>query len=125
MRKEAREPTPAYLGIDVGSISTNVAVIDDNGDVLARRYLFTAGRPLEAVCNGLREVATELGDNIKVVGAGTTGSGRYLTGYFVGADVVRNEITAQARAAVQAKDTRKAQRCGLRPVLPGCCAAAD
>jgi predicted CoA-substrate-specific enzyme activase len=34
-----------------------------------------------------------------IKGAGTTGSGRYLTGDFIGADIVRNEITAQATAA--------------------------
>ena len=31
---------------------------------------------------------------------GTTGSGRYLTGDFVGADIIKNEITAQATAAI-------------------------
>ncbi len=35
-----------YLGIDVGSISTNVVVIDAQMRVLAREYLMTAGRPL-------------------------------------------------------------------------------
>ena len=30
----------------------------------------------------------------------TTGSGRYLTADFIGADLVRNEITAQAEAAI-------------------------
>ena len=34
-----------------------------------------------------------------ILGAGTTGSGRYLTADFIGADIVRNEITAQATAA--------------------------
>ena len=34
-----------------------------------------------------------------IMGAGTTGSGRYLTGDFIGADIVSNEITAQATAA--------------------------
>ena len=37
---------------------------------------------------------------MRVRAVGVTGSGRYLTGDFVGADSVRNEITAQARAAV-------------------------
>ena len=41
--------------------------------------------------------------NIK--GAGTTGSGRYLTGDLVGADVIRNEITAQATAAIHIDST--------------------
>ena len=35
----------AYVGVDVGSISTNVVVIAKNRDVLARRYLMTAGKP--------------------------------------------------------------------------------
>ncbi len=89
----------AYLGIDVGSISTNVVVIDAEMRVLAREYLMTAGRPLEAITEGLRRVGAKIGDRIKIMGAATTGSGRYLTGDFIGADVVRNEITAQATAA--------------------------
>ncbi|MCX6357854.1 MAG: hypothetical protein NT045_08300, partial [Candidatus Aureabacteria bacterium] len=84
----------AYIGIDIGSLSTNVVVIDADGAVLARRYLRTAGRPLEAVRRGLKEVGEELGGRITVRGVGTTGSGRYLTADYVGADVVRNEITA-------------------------------
>jgi predicted CoA-substrate-specific enzyme activase len=88
-----------YLGIDVGSISTNVVVIDADMRVLAREYLMTAGRPLEAITEGLRRVEARLGNRIKIMGAATTGSGRYLTGDFIGADVVRNEITAQATAA--------------------------
>lgn len=92
--------TRAFLGVDVGSISTNVVVIDEQGRVLSKRYLMTAGRPLEAVKRGLREVGKEVGDRVLIAGAGTTGSGRYLTGDFIGADVIRNEITAQATAAV-------------------------
>ncbi len=88
-----------YLGVDVGSISTNVVVIDAQMRVLAREYLMTAGRPLEAITEGLRRVGAKLGDRVQIMGAATTGSGRYLTGDFIGADVVRNEITAQATAA--------------------------
>ena len=89
-----------FLGVDVGSISTNVVLLDEHHRVVARRYLATAGRPLEAVRRGLQEVAEEVGDTVRVASAGCTGSGRYLTGHFIGADVIRNEITAQARAAV-------------------------
>ncbi len=89
----------AYLGVDVGSVSTNVVVIDRNMRVLSKRYLPTAGRPIEAVKQGLAEVGAEIGSKVKILGAGTTGSGRYLTGDMIGADVVRNEITAQATAA--------------------------
>ncbi len=93
------ERIPAYLGIDVGSISTNVVVLDENKQVLSKRYLMTAGRPIEAIRQGLQEVGEEVGHMVEIKGVGTTGSGRYLTGDFVGADVIRNEITAQATAA--------------------------
>jgi predicted CoA-substrate-specific enzyme activase len=97
----ADKKIPAYLGVDVGSISTNVVLIDTDKKVLARRYLMTAGQPIEAVRKGLAEVGEEIGERVEVLGVGTTGSGRYLTGDFIGADVVRNEITAQATAAVE------------------------
>jgi predicted CoA-substrate-specific enzyme activase len=97
--KEEIPPEGVYLGIDVGSISTNLAAISSDGRVVSRLYLRTAGRPLEAVRNGIRTLAPEL-SSVRVLGVGVTGSGRYMTGDFVGADVVRNEISAQARAAV-------------------------
>ena len=93
------EKVDVFLGIDVGSISTNVVLIDEDYNVIDREYLMTAGRPLEAIKMGLRAVGGRVGDKVHVVGAATTGSGRYLTGDFIGADVVRNEITAQATAA--------------------------
>ena len=91
---------PVYLGIDVGSLSTNVVLIDDKNDVIARRYLPTASKPLDAIQRGLSEIYDEIGQRVEVVGVGTTGSGRYLTGDFVGADSIQNEITAQATAAI-------------------------
>jgi predicted CoA-substrate-specific enzyme activase len=89
-----------WLGLDVGSLSTNVVLIDSMNRVVARRYLPTSGKPLEAIKRGLREIYDEVGDRVFVCGAGTTGSGRYLTGDFVGADTIQNEITAQATAAI-------------------------
>ncbi len=95
-----KEKIEAYLGLDVGSISTNLVVIDRQKKVLSKRYLMTAGRPIEAVRTGLQEIGEEIGDRVEIQGVGTTGSGRYLTADFVGADLVRNEITAQATAAI-------------------------
>jgi len=93
------ERVRAYLGVDVGSISTNVVVMDEEHRVLAKAYLMTAGRPIEAIRQGLSQVGAEIGDQVEIAGAGTTGSGRYLTGDIIGADLVVNEITAQATAA--------------------------
>ena len=85
-----------YLGIDIGSLSTNVVLISEECEVISRRYLMTAGRPIEAMQKGLREVKEEIAPDFEVLGVGTTGSGRYLIGELVGADIIRNEITAQA-----------------------------
>lgn len=90
----------AYLGVDIGSISTCLAVVDASGDLIAKRYLRTASRPIEAVRQGLREIQEELGAGCNIRGVGTTGSGRYMIADCIGADLVKNEITAQARGAV-------------------------
>jgi predicted CoA-substrate-specific enzyme activase len=92
-------PLKAYLGVDIGSISTNLAVIDESCRVISKRYLMTAGRPIEAVRQGLEEIYQEIGGSIAIEGVGTTGSGRYMIADYIGADIVKNEITAQATAA--------------------------
>lgn len=99
-KRNGTEKIPVYLGLDIGSLSTNVVLIDKEHKVVARRYLPTAGKPLEAIQKGLSEIYAETGDHVEVIAAGTTGSGRYLTGDFVGADSIINEITAQATAAI-------------------------
>ncbi len=104
-RPEFAQGKEVYLGIDIGSLSTNVVLIDKERNVIARRYLMTEGRPIEAVRRGLAEIGLEVGDRVTVMAAGTTGSGRYLIGDYVGADIVRNEITAQATAAVNIDPT--------------------
>ncbi|MBT3272704.1 MAG: CoA activase, partial [Spirochaetales bacterium] len=95
-----QKQTEVFLGLDVGSLSTNVVLIDKENRVIARRYLPTAGKPLDAIRRGLLEIDEEIGTRVIVRGAGTTGSGRYLTGDFIGADTIRNEIISQATAAV-------------------------
>ncbi len=88
-----------YLGIDVGSVSTNVVVLDQEGQVLTSVYLRTHGQPIVAVQEGLRQVVNTLGRDLHVAGVGSTGSGRSLAAVMAGADVVKNEITAHAVAA--------------------------
>ena len=89
----------AYLGVDVGSVSTNVVVIDEEQNLIASRYLRTSGKPIQTVQEGINSIGQEIGEEIEIRGAGTTGSARYLSGLIIGADVVKNEITAHAVAA--------------------------
>ncbi|MBO8129453.1 MAG: 2-hydroxyglutaryl-CoA dehydratase [Peptococcaceae bacterium] len=87
-----------YLGIDVGSVTTKIVVIDDHYNVLFDLYLRTEGGPINAIQRGIKELYSQLGD-LPIAGVGTTGSGRRLAGIMVGADVIKNEITAHAMAA--------------------------
>ncbi|MHA1673988.1 MAG: acyl-CoA dehydratase activase [Promethearchaeota archaeon] len=90
-----------YLGIDVGSISTKLLLMNSEHQILAKKYLRTGSQPIEAVKLGLREIGDEIGHSINVIGACSTGSARYLVGDFVGADMVKDEITAHARGALE------------------------
>jgi predicted CoA-substrate-specific enzyme activase len=96
---EATEPIEAYIGVDVGSLSTKAVVMDKQKRILAKIYLMTAGRPLDAIQQVMESIGEQVKDKVKIIGAASTGSGRYLTGDFIGADVVINEITAQATGA--------------------------
>ena len=91
---------PTYLGIDVGSVSTNLALLDDEGKLLHGIYLRTAGRPIEVVQEGLQEIDALFRGKIVVRGVGTTGSGRELIGELVGADTINDEITAHKTGAM-------------------------
>jgi len=94
------EMQEAYLGIDVGSVSTNLVVLNDAAEVLHEIYVRTEGRPIEVVSAGLRTIAEALGDRIRIVGVGTTGSGREMIGELVGADTINDEITAHKTGAM-------------------------
>ena len=85
----------AYLGIDIGSISTKGVVLDGENNILAREYLWTEGNPVGAVKRLLAALRSQL-TGAEVVSVGTTGSARRLIGVITGAAVVKNEITAHA-----------------------------
>lgn len=87
----------AYLGIDIGSISTKGVIINENKDFLAECYLWTEGNPTEATKKVLTELQKNFdGEQYEIVASGTTGSARKLVGSMIGAQVVKNEITAHA-----------------------------
>ena len=98
---------PCWFGVDVGSISTCLALVDADGKVLQTAYLRTQGRPVDSLRAGLDGLKASLDGRAAVAGVGTTGSGRHLAAALVGADVVKNEITAHAVAAIhQRPDVR-------------------
>jgi predicted CoA-substrate-specific enzyme activase len=90
----------AYLGIDVGSVTTKLAVLNEADELVVDLYLPTQGKPIEMTQQGLRQVKEQLPPGLEIGGVATTGSARYLAGVIVGADLVKNEITSHAVGAL-------------------------
>lgn len=87
----------AYLGIDVGSISTKGVIINQDNEVLASEYIWTEGDPIGAVRKLIGLLKPQFDSaSYRIVSTGTTGSARRLVGAIVGATIVKNEITAHA-----------------------------
>ena len=87
----------AYMGIDIGSISTKGVVIDPGRNIIARSYLWTEGNPADAARRVVAEIGSQIDrDEVCVRAVGTTGSARRLVGAMCGASVIKNEITAHA-----------------------------
>lgn len=87
----------AYLGVDIGSISTKAVIIDDEYKVLASEYISTEGNPINATKNLLKILENKLNLNqYRIIGTGVTGSARQLVGVMLNATVIKNEITAHA-----------------------------
>ncbi len=89
-----------YLGIDVGSVTTKIAALDAGDNLVARIYIPTQGKPIEKVQQGLVSIQEMLPAGAEICGVATTGSARYLAGVIVNADLVKNEITSHATAAL-------------------------
>lgn len=88
-----------YLGVDVGSVSTNIVLMDKDNNIVSKKYLRTQGRPINILQKGLKEIKNEI-NNFEIKGVGATGSGRHLANIILGADIVKNEITSHAVAAI-------------------------
>lgn len=95
-----------FLGIDVGSVSTNLVLINNRGELIRKLYLRSQGNPVGSVQKGLTQLMKDLRDkDYEIAGVGTTGSGRQLIGSLVGADLIKNEITAHAIACLNLEPT--------------------
>jgi len=97
--------TKAFLGLDVGSVSTKQVLLDGNKVFILGLYERTRGKPIDAVkdvigrTGNLELYGRKIKDLVDVVESGTTGSGRVVAAKIIDAGVVKNEITAQAAGA--------------------------
>lgn len=100
------EKIPVFMGIDVGSVSTCMAVLHypprsplHNWKLAAKKYLPTRSSPLEAVTRGLARLHKEWGGKMEVRDVAVTGSGRKFIADYLGGVRDVNEITAQRTGA--------------------------
>ncbi len=90
-----------YLGIDIGSVTAKLALVDRAGRFVASVYRRTQGQPVQALQQGLADLRPGLPAEASIGGVGTTGSARYLAAAIAGGDVVKNEITCQVVATAR------------------------
>lgn len=87
-----------YLGIDVGSVSLKIAIIDENKKLVKGIYLKNSG-----IIKTMKEAMQEIkhsSQDIQISGVGVTGSGREFASYLVGGDAVKTEILAHCEATL-------------------------
>ncbi|UCD21186.1 MAG: 2-hydroxyglutaryl-CoA dehydratase [archaeon] len=87
-----------YLGIDVGSVSCNLAIVDGK-KVVYSSYARVHGRPIETLQKEFSKLKKKH-PKIQISGVCCTGSARFLVGHLVGADIIKNEITSHARGTL-------------------------
>ena len=100
-KRSIKKKIPVYLGIDIGSTTTKHAIINEDYEIIHKRYVQTQGKPVEVTQKLLKAIRDEMGDKIDIIGIATTGSGRNVVGDFLNADLIIDEITAHARGAVE------------------------
>lgn len=91
-----------YLGIDSGSTTSKLVLLDEEERVIDRFYASNHGEPLRVICQGLKELYKKYEDRgikLKVLGLGTTGYGELMMAKGFGADYHTVETVAHAAAA--------------------------
>jgi len=104
-KRSTNKKLPVYLGIDIGSTTTKHALINQDCEIIHKKYVHTQGKPVEVTQRLLKTIRDEMGDRIDIIGTATTGSGRNVVGDFLNADLIIDEITAHARGAVEIDST--------------------
>lgn len=68
----------AYIGIDAGSTTTKVVLIDKEDNILYEYYGSNKGNPIEVVKKELKHIYNICGKKIKIMGSAVTGYGEEL-----------------------------------------------
>ena len=88
-----------FIGIDAGSTTTKLAIIDNEGSLLYSIYKSNEGDPLRSVIEMLKEVYNVLPSTAKIRYTGVTGYGEKLVQTALNIDLNEIETIAHYRAA--------------------------
>ena len=88
-----------YIGIDAGSTTTKVVLIDDDGSLLYSLYGSNDGNPLKSVMKMLKELYTKIPKTAKIRYSGVTGYGEKLIQTGLNVDLSEIETIAHYTAA--------------------------
>ncbi|MDT2603625.1 acyl-CoA dehydratase activase-related protein [Enterococcus dongliensis] len=89
----------AFLGIDAGSTTTKVTLIDDSGNLMYSFYGNNQGQPLETTMKVLKDLYTKLPENVFIGKAAVTGYGEQLIKNALKVDIGEVETMAHYKAA--------------------------
>ncbi|MBQ3633414.1 MAG: 2-hydroxyglutaryl-CoA dehydratase, partial [Paludibacteraceae bacterium] len=67
-----------YLGVDSGSTTTKLVLINENGELLFTDYSYNNGNSLQAFHSALQRMRDSLGQDIEIAGSCSTGYGEQL-----------------------------------------------
>ena len=90
---------PAYLGIDAGSTTTKMVLIDPDCNLLYSFYHSNQGNPVSIVLPQLREIYAQCGGRVTIQGAAVTGYGEDLIKNAFSCDLGLVETVAHLNAA--------------------------
>ncbi len=89
----------AYLGIDAGSTTTKMVLIDPDCNILYSFYHSNLGNPVGIVLPQLQEIYKQCGDRVTIKGAAVTGYGEDLIKNAFSCDLGLVETVAHLNAA--------------------------
>lgn len=90
---------PVYLGIDAGSTTSKVALVDAEGNLIYSFYGSNEGKPLDKVVEEVRKVYDSLTDDVYLANACVTGYGEALIKEALGVDIGEIETIAHYKAS--------------------------
>ncbi len=88
-----------YLGIDAGSTTTKVVLIDNEGAILYSHYTSNGGSPLNSTIKILKELYGLLPEKAKIANSAVTGYGESLLKAALNIDIGEIETVAHYKAA--------------------------